>query len=981
MHTGVHNFKERKGYVLFEGHLHTHTEFSTLDGMSRIEELILRAKELGQTGIAITDHGSSSGLFKAWKLGKKHDFNMLLGEEFYFDNKSEVLKTGHLILIAKNEKGLENIFRLQAAAQNNFYYKPRIDFEMLQEFNEGLICTTACIANAVGQLILHGENDMALQHILKLKEIFGDDLYVELQSSSLPDVRKVNEVLEDFIIGYDLKCIVTTDIHYVYKSDYEIHEIWLAMQQQKKMSDPKRWRFETNDYYLKSEKEMKDGLNVSEEVWKKCCNNISEVFEKCKGVDFQISDHLPHLYPSKSEEDIELENRTWEGYINKVAARGENNNKFASDIHKELKVIEETGYSGYFLVVQEYIKWARENGIQVSDGRGSGAGCKVAYALDIHDVNPDEENLLFERFLTPGRTPDVDADFSDIDAVFRHLQDKYGKTNVARVGAYTTFTCKAGLRKLMSTFGFNTKDINSIIKLLPDDLKFTLEEAVSRSAELKKWLSSHQLIYTALSRLEGIVEHHSTHAGGVVICKDLTSLLPVMTNSDDREKLIIALDKKEIEELGHYKFDILGLESLTVMQNAIEYVDGYDKHSIDYEDPNIYEMLCSGDVLGVFQLADQRDKVVEQHPTCFKDLIAINALIRPGVCDWKEYMKERNSHTEKDVLPFMQETHGLIVYQEQYLLLAQHYAGWDLAFSDNHIRKNKNLANDVELKEKWMKDTNGMEDLWNQIVSIVGRGYSFNKSHATAYAKLSFQTAYMKYYHPKEFYAALLTQKINDVDKLSQIIKKVQSLGVSIINPDINISTDRFIPTDKGIMMPINSVKGVGGSAVYEVNRLRPIQDFDDFIARRIPKFVKRTTIVSLIYAGAFDFTGKSKKELLDRFEEDIEHEELKPYEYEKMAFGFYLTATPFDEYYVPEFNSLPDGNAMTIVEITELKERLDKKGRTMAFATGVNNTDNIKLIFFSSIWGNVSLEEGEIVFIKGKKDKGSLLVNTVEKL
>lgn len=981
MHTGVHNFKERKGYALFEGHLHTHTEFSTLDGMSRIEELILRAKELGQTGIAITDHGSSSGLFKAWKLGKKHDFNMLLGEEFYFDNKSEVLKTGHLILIAKNEKGLENIFRLQAAAQNNFYYKPRIDFEMLQEFNEGLICTTACITNAVGQLILHGENDMALQHILKLKKIFGDDLYVELQSSSLPEVRKVNEVLEDFIIGYDLKCIVTTDIHYVYKSDYEIHEIWLAMQQQKKMSDPKRWRFETNDYYLKSEKEMKDGLNVSEEVWEKCCNNISEIFEKCKGVDFQISDHLPHLYPSKSEEDMELENRTWEGYINKVAARGENNKKFASDIHKELKVIEETGYSGYFLVVQEYIKWARENGIQVSDGRGSGAGCKVAYALDIHDVNPDEENLLFERFLTPGRTPDVDADFSDIDAVFRHLQDKYGKTNVARVGAYTTFTCKAGLRKLMSTFGFNTKDINSIIKLLPDDLKFTLEEAISRSAELKKWLSSHQLIYTALSRLEGIVEHHSTHAGGVVICKDLTSLLPVMTNSDDREKLIIALDKKEIEELGHYKFDILGLESLTVMQNAIEYVDGYDKHSIDYEDPNIYEMLCSGDVLGVFQLADQRDKVVEQHPTCFKDLIAINALIRPGVCDWKEYMKERNSHTEKDVLPFMQETHGLIVYQEQYLLLAQHYAGWDLAFSDNHIRKNKNLANDVELKEKWMKDTNGMEDLWNQIVSIVGRGYSFNKSHATAYAKLSFQTAYMKYYHPKEFYAALLTQKINDVDKLSQIIKKVQSLGVSIINPDINISTDRFIPTDKGIMMPINSVKGVGGSAVYEVNRLRPIQDFDDFIARRIPKFIKRTTIVSLIYAGAFDFTGKSKKELLDRFEEDIEHEELKSYEYEKMAFGFYLTATPFDEYYVPEFNSLPDGNAMTIVEITELKERLDKKGRTMAFATGINNTDSIKLIFFSSIWGNVSLEEGEIVFIKGKKDKGSLLVNTVEKL
>lgn len=966
---------------MFKGHLHTHTEFSTLDGMSRIEELILRAKELGQKGIAITDHGSSSGLFKAWKLIKKHDFNVLLGEEFYFDNKSDVLKTGHLILIAKNEEGLKNIFRLQAAAQNNFYYKPRIDFEMLETYHEGLVCTTACIANAVGQLILKGENDMALQHILRLKSIFEDDFYIEFQSSHLPDVNKVNSVLESFVLNYNLKCIVTTDIHYVLKEDYSVHEVWLAMQQQKKMSDPKRWKFETNDYYLKSENEMKEGINFSDEVWQRCCNGISEVFEKCKGVEFEISDHLPHLYPTAEEENDELERRTWEGYNTKILTRNEGSEKFVNDLNKELKVIEDTGYAGYFLVVQEYVRWARENGLQVSDGRGSAAGCKVAYALDIHDVNPDEEDLLFERFLTPGRIPDIDEDFSDIDAVFRHLQDKYGKYNVARVGAYTTFTCKAGLRKLMSTFGFSKKETDPIIKLLPDDLEFTLSTAISRSAEFKKWLNEHEEIHMCLERLEGIVEHHSTHAGGVVICKDLTSMLPVMTNSDDREKFIIAMDKKEIEELGHYKFDVLGLSSLTLMENTIRYIDEYNKYDIDYEDENIYKMLCEGDVLGVFQLSDQKDKVIEQHPTCFKDLIAINALIRPGVCDWSEYMEKRNSHIEENTLPFMKETHGLIVYQEQYLLLAQHYAGWDLAFADNNIRKNKHLKDDVELKQKWLKDSGGMVDLWNQIVSIVSRGYSFNKAHATAYAKLSFQTAYMKYYHPKEFYAALLTQNISNTDKLNTIINKVKNLGIKILRPDINVSTDHFIPTSDGIMMSITAVKGVGGSAMYEINRLRPISSFDDFMERRIPKFIKKTIISSLICAGAFDSFGKSKKELLDEFEDEV-HEELKDYEYDKLAFDYYIESSPFDKYSIPEFGKYKDGEtAMTIVSIAELKERYDKKGNKMAFGVGVNNIDNIRLIFFSSIWQKLDLEEGELVFIKGTKDGNSLLVKQVDRI
>lgn len=347
---------------MFEGHLHTHTEYSTLDGMARIEELIITAKSFGQTGIAITDHGSSSGLYSAWKLGKKHDFNVLLGEEFYFENDIEDLKTGHLILIAKNEEGLKNIFRLQRMAYDNFYYKPRINLDMLKECHEGLVCTTACIANAVGQLILKNEARLALSHILELENIFKEDFYVELQSTTNGDVEKVNLQLQDFIEDYHFKCIMTTDIHYVKKEDYKLHEVLLAIQQKKKMSDKKRWRFENNDYYLKSEEEMLKDLNgISRETIEKCFSGISEIFEKCKGVDFSVSDHLPKFCETKQEEDNLLRLMTLKGYRDKVTARGEATDEFAKDLEKELTVISETGYSGYFLTVQEYIAWAKEN--------------------------------------------------------------------------------------------------------------------------------------------------------------------------------------------------------------------------------------------------------------------------------------------------------------------------------------------------------------------------------------------------------------------------------------------------------------------------------------------------------------------------------------------------------------------------------------------------------------------------------------------
>ena len=984
--------------MMFYGHLHTHTEYSALDGMARIEDLIVRAKELGQKGIAITDHGSSSGLFEAYWLGQKHDFNVILGEEFYFENTSKELKLGHLILLAKNAKGLENIFLLQKLAYDNFYYKPRINLEMLQNHNEGLICTTACIANQIGQYILRNEELLALNHIFELKKIFKEDFYVELQSSTSEDVIKVNKVLEKFCKDYDLKPIITNDIHYVNEEDYAVHEVLLCIQQKTKMDNPKRWKFENNDYWLKSEEELVSYLDyLDESTIQNSFSNIQHIFECVEDVEIKKGNYLPSFLKDGEKlsldngrtyvynEDDLLKEHTFACYNSRIKERGECNDSFWSDVEKELAVIKATGYSGYYMIVNEYITWAKENGILVGDGRGSGAGSKVAYTIGITEVNPQKYDLLFERFLTPGREPDFDVDFSDIDAVFKHLQDRYGHDNVARVGAFSKFTAKSALRSVMRAYSFPESVISIVVSYLPQRLDFTLQEALDESKELTEWMNGHPNILLAVSRFEGIMQHHSTHAGGVIICENLTHILPIITDSDDRSKMIVALDKKTLEKLGHYKFDILGLKSLTLLQDIIDYTGPIDWTKVDFEDENVYKMLSEGNVMGVFQLSDQPDKVRQQSPKCFEDLIAINALIRPGVCDWDTYLTRRRGEIDENDeianLPFMVGTHGLIVYQDQYLQLAQHFAGWDIAFSDKHIRKNKDILNDVELKEKWMKDSGGKEDLWNTICEIVSGGYGFNRAHATSYARLAYQTAYMKYYYPEAFYAAYLTQNFDDATKITEVLNKLKGIGVNVVNPDINRSTDKFTPTDDGILFPLNAIKSVGGSVLYEINRLKPIASLDDFLQRRIPKFVKSTAVENLIKSGAFDFEGKSRFDLLCQYKEGYTRKDNCIYE--KESCGYYISNSPFEKYSYRSFGSYEDGdwNVMTVVEVIELNVRHDKRGREMAFVTGTNDVDTIRMVMFANTWEKYKVEEGQIVFVKGKKDGPSLLVNKIEVL
>lgn len=397
------------GDINFPGHLHVHTEYSPLDGLAKIEELILKAKSLGQKFIAITDHGSSSGLFEAAELGKKHSFDVLLGEEFYFENTSSELKLGHLILIAKDEVGLRNLFKLQHMAYDNFYYKPRINIDMLKECHEGLICTTACIANQIGQYILRGEDHLAINHILELRSIFGEDFYIELQSSTMEDVITVNKFLAQVSVNYNIPAIITNDVHYVDQQDYDVHEVLLCIQQKSKMDATKRWKFEKNDYWLKSTKEIVDPMfYLSGEFIGNAFHNLTEIHDKCKPVSMEYGNYLPHYNNcTVDEEEEELYDLTMQKYDNHIKNNGEGNSEFHRDLIKELDIIRQTGYSGYFLIVQEYVNWAKANKILVGDGRGSGAGSKVAYTIGITDVNPQKYDLLFERFLAPGREPDL----------------------------------------------------------------------------------------------------------------------------------------------------------------------------------------------------------------------------------------------------------------------------------------------------------------------------------------------------------------------------------------------------------------------------------------------------------------------------------------------------------------------------------------------------------------------------------------------
>lgn len=614
-------------------HLHTHSEHSPMDGISSVKELVERAKELGQPALALTDHASTSGLYDLQKQCNKVGIKPILGSEFYL---SQELGVGHLVLLAKSNTGLKNLYRLQEYAyKKSFNRKPLINMEVLRNFSTDLVCSSACIANIIPKLILDGRIKDAMKASLEFKNIFGEDFYLEIQTNSLTEQRIVNEKIVMISRELNIPLIVTNDIHYTYKDDAYVHEVALAIQQNRTMKDPERWKFDTEDFYMKSEEEMRNEISyLPKDIVDSAINNTIEIMNKCNA-EIKTGKYLPtfHLTNGKSEEEM-LRELTTKGYKELYIDKGLHTTDLANQVREELNVISESGYAGYFLIVQDYINHARKNGIIVGDGRGSASGCKVSYLTGITKVDPSKHGLLFERFLARGRTPDIDTDFSDSDLIFKYLQETYGESNVARVGANSTITCKSGIIDVFRIHDHPNSIIAKIKGLLPNRLKFTLKEALEESEELRKYAKQYPKEFKVVERLEGTIKNVSTHAGGVVIYQGLNELAPIRTTSEDRSKSIIGYDKETLEEIGFFKFDLLWLKTLKIIETtlrAIEKNEGIiiDPHEIDYEDSEVYDMLCQGNVLEVFQLAEQKDKTIEQQPKNFKDLIAINALIRP----------------------------------------------------------------------------------------------------------------------------------------------------------------------------------------------------------------------------------------------------------------------------------------------------------------------------------------------------------------
>lgn len=602
--------------------------------------------------------------------------------------------------------------------------------------------------------------------------------------------------------------------------------------------------------------------------------------------------------------------------------------------------------------------------------------------------------------------------------MFNDLVQKYGKNSVARIIAFGTMTPRAVIRKVLNTFEHDSVTIKRITSLVPD-LCPSLDKAIELNPQVHTELSKFKTEYKVIKRLEGMISHESQHAGGVIIYPDLYKILPVKTNRDEPDKLIIAWDKYMLEELGHFKFDVLGLETLPVLNNAVRSIKeelGVDIKltELDREEPEVYEMLCKGDVSGVFQLANQAQKVMQQKPKNFKDLIAINALVRPGVGDWEEYIERREGKDWSvlpERMPYMEETFGTMTYQEQFLLDAHILAGWGIAYADKVLRKNKDIRNDIATRTKFIEDciNNGytredIENVWSEIEDAVDGGYSFNKSHSASYAQTSYQTAWLKAKYPEHFYASLMSSEGTDgdgQDAIAGYIAELKQRGIKLLPPSINESTERFRPTKEGIAYRITTIKHVGESAIRAINKMRPIKSFEDFLERRETSALKKNVVINLIKAGAFDEFGEQRHELLWKFDMSLRtktqvkndiivdtypSDEKTKMEWEKEVLGMYLSAHPLEKYSFKPFDEYMEGQYDCLVggEVYDKRVFNDKNGNEMAFVFVNTLHGNVKLLCFASTWGqefNVATRIGNIIMGKGKKSGKDLIMNSVEVL
>ena len=884
-------------------HLHVHSEYSLLDGACRISGMMDRVKEIGQTAIALTDHGVMYGCIDFYKAAKAAGVKPIIGCEVYvarrgMEDKDHGIdnESYHLVLLCKDRTGYENLCKLVSEAYlRGFYIKPRVDFELLQKYHEGLIALSACLAGGVSRRLLDEDYDGALNYALRLANIFGEDnFYLELQDHGIPEQRVVNQGIMRIARQTGLPLVVTNDAHYLRRDDAKMQDVLLCVQTGKTIDDPDRMRFETDEFYLKSEEELRQLFPNCDDAFE----NTARIAERCN-LEFVFNEY--HLPSFPVPDGYTNEEYFRELCMNGFRERYENPPaEYAQRLEYEISVISRMGYINYYLIVWDFIRYAKESGIPVGPGRGSGAASIVAYCLHITEVDPMKYALIFERFLNPERVsmPDFDTDFCQErrGEVIEYVMEKYGTDHVAQIATFGTMAARGAIRDVGRVLNFTYAETDVVAKLVPTmPLHITLSDALHASPKLKEMYDGDDrvrlLIDTAM-QLEGMPRNTSTHAAGVVITADpVDSYVPLAKNADT---IVTQYTMTTIEELGLLKMDFLGLRNLTVIRDAEEQIrrfePGFSIDNIPDDDPETFKMLAEGKTQGVFQLesAGMTGVCVGMKAGSIEDITAIVALYRPGPMDSiPTFIENKLNHkkvTYKTPMlePILKVTYGCIVYQEQVIEIFRQLGGYTMGQADNirrAISKKKQKVIEAERKVFVYGDpqqgisgavAKGVpesvaQSIYDEIVAFAN--YAFNKAHAVCYAVVSYQTAYLKCHYPKQYMAALMTSVLDSATKISGYIAECNEMGIPTLPPDINHSDDPFTVDGDGIRFGLSAVKNVGRGLIRSIVAKRreggPFKSLEDFIQRMGENELNKRAVENFIKCGAMDCFGYHRSELL----------------------------------------------------------------------------------------------------------------------
>ncbi|MDD4861857.1 MAG: DNA polymerase III subunit alpha, partial [Smithellaceae bacterium] len=901
-------------------HLHVHTQYSLLDGMIRLDDLFKKAKEYAMPAMAITDHGNMFGAIDFYKQAYANGIKPIIGCELYvaprsrFDRTTSTIgeATRHLVVLVKNMQGYKNLMKLASAAHiEGFYYRPRVDKELLKQCSEGLIASSACLHGEIASHIVRGNMDEARKAALELRQIFGEDnFYLEIMENGIPDQKIANRGLIELSKDLSIPLIATNDCHYLNADHAEAHNVLLCIQTGKTIEDKDRMSMTSDQFYVKSPEEMQA---LFADVPEAIANTVS-VAERCN-LTFEFGKfYLPKFEVKNPEESLEdyLERKAIEGLdkllptIMKYQKEDEAavREKYHKRLRSELEIIKKMGFAGYFLIVSDFIKHAKHTGVPVGPGRGSAAGSLVAYAIRITDIDPIRYGLLFERFLNPDRIsmPDIDIDFCQErrGEIIKYVTEKYGKDKVTQICTFGKMMAKGVIRDVGRALNIPYGEVDRIAKLVPNVLNITLAEAFKMEPRFGEERRKNPQIDKMLSLsliLEGLNRHSSVHAAGVVISDaPLIERVPLFAPKDD---IVSQYSMKDIEAVGLTKFDFLGLKTLTVIRNAIDFIK--ESHNIDVDinnlpldDKETYRLLMKGETDGVFQLesSGMKDLLVNFKPDHIEDVIALIAAYRPGpmkmIPDFiaRKHGKQQITYELPQLEPILKETYGIILYQEQVMQIANVIGGYTMSQADT-LRKvmgKKQVAAMEKEKPKFLEgakkqkiNENKAKTIWDQMETFAE--YGFNKSHSAAYAIITYQTAYLKAHYPVAFMAALLTSEKDNRDKIIKHMSNCKEMGINILPPDINESQKDFSISGENIRFGLAAVKNVGEAAIESIIDMRreaAFTSFMDFLSRVDLRKVNRRVIESLIKCGSFDSLGNTRRELMECLDSAMDEAQRK---------------------------------------------------------------------------------------------------------